>query len=235
MRMGKWWGCKKRWDSGIVWNRFCGIVCLHSSFSLEVPLCTASRVIPFTTVVVQVSVLTAQPRLPQFAAQKVRLSRLSLDLFCMWHISLPSNFAVTLWNRTLTKGFQQKLIPRMYKSWFYSRTEDFFLKKKNNWLICDVLFVFSLKLLLMISSRLVRPLHGLSMGAGPFGGPGLPVPGTVSWALESGKEHAQTLNLKMVACLAWGQRWSTKTATHILAQVTMIIFLHEIQRYSSSS
>lgn len=73
-------------------------------------------------------------------------------------------------------------------------------------------------LLLMTSSRLVRPLHGLSMGAGPFGGPGLPVPGTVSWALGSGRERAQTLNLKMVDCPAWGQRWSTRTATHIPAQ-----------------
>ncbi|XP_051479651.1 semaphorin-5B isoform X4 [Apus apus] len=76
-----------------------------------------------------------------------------------------------------------------------------------------------LTLLLMTSSRLVRPLHGLSMGAGPFGGPGLPVPGTVNWALGSGREHAQTLNLKMVACLVWGQRWSTKTAILIPAQL----------------
>lgn len=64
------------------------------------------------------------------------------------------------------------------------------------------------------------------MGAGPFGGPGLPVPGTVSWALGSGREHAQILNLKTVACPAWGQRWSTKTAIRIPAQVIMIIFLH---------
>lgn len=93
-----------------------------------------------------------------------------------------------------------------------------------------VSYLFSLKLLLMTSSRLVRPLHGLSMGAGPFGGPGLPAPGTVSWALGLGREHAQTLNLKMVACPVWGQRWSTKTAILTPAQVTMIIFLHEIQR-----
>lgn len=77
----------------------------------------------------------------------------------------------------------------------------------------------TLTLLLMTSSRLVRPLHGLSMGAGPFGGPGLPVPGTVSWALGSGREHAQTLNLKMVACPVWGQRWSTKTAILTPAQL----------------
>jgi len=73
------------------------------------------------------------------------------------------------------------------------------------------------------------------MGAGPFGGPGLPVPGTVSWALGSGREHARTLNLKMVACPAWDQRWSTKTAILIPAQVTMGIFVHEMQRCSSPS
>lgn len=73
------------------------------------------------------------------------------------------------------------------------------------------------------------------MGAGPFGGPGLPVPGTVSWALGPGRELAQTLNLKTVACPAWGQRWSTKTAIRIPAQVTMMIFLHAIQKYSSLS
>lgn len=68
------------------------------------------------------------------------------------------------------------------------------------------------------------------MGAGPFGGPGLPAPGIVSWALESGREHVQTLNLKMVACPVWGQRWNTKTAILTPAQVTMIVFLPEIQR-----
>ena len=47
------------------------------------PLCTASGVIPFSTAVMQGSVLRAQPQLPQFAAQKGHLSRLSVDPVCV--------------------------------------------------------------------------------------------------------------------------------------------------------
>lgn len=46
-------------------------------------MCTASGVIPFTTAVIQVSDLRAEPELPQFAPQKGHLSRLSLDSVCM--------------------------------------------------------------------------------------------------------------------------------------------------------
>lgn len=79
-------------------------------------MCTASGVVPFRTAVMHGSVRRAQPRLPGFVSQQGHLSRLSVDVVCEYRFLFVSTLVVTLGNKTLAKGFQQKLYPGARKS-----------------------------------------------------------------------------------------------------------------------
>lgn len=58
----------------------------------------------------------AQLQLPQYAAQKGHMKVISRFSLCVYRFLFVSSLAVTLWNKTLAKGFQQKLFPRAHKS-----------------------------------------------------------------------------------------------------------------------